>query len=425
MRTTVLGLTLLAVVAAACGDAGGDAETTPPAPTVLTTTTTTAPSTTAATNTSTTSAPTTTSAAPSSTTTTAEPLVSLDELRVAFVPIASGFSQPVFVTTAPGDPRLFVVDQPGVIWTIAGSTTEPFLDINEQVAFRGERGLLGLAFHPGYEINRRFFVNYIDNSGDTVVAEFTSDGDTAILDSERILLSIGQPASNHNGGMIAFGPDGYLWIGMGDGGGADDRFGQGQRPDTLLAAMLRIDVDSGDAYAVPADNPFAGGDEGAAEVWAYGLRNPWRWSFDGDRIFIGDVGQNRWEEVSVASIDDAGLNYGWPIMEATHCFQRSDCDRSGLVLPAIEYGHDVGCSVTGGYVYRGSEIPELVGHYFYGDYCGGWVNGALIDDGGALLEVREWAERGALSSLTSFGVDAAGELYATTADGRIWRLERG
>jgi glucose/arabinose dehydrogenase len=188
--------------------------------------------------------------------------------------------------------------------------------------------------------------------------------------------------------------------------------------------MLRIDVDGAQPYAMPADNPFAGGDVGAPEVWAFGLRNPWRWSFDGDRLFIGDVGQNRWEEVSVTMVGDAGLNYGWPIIEGTHCFERADCDPAGFVLPVIEYGHDAGCSVTGGYVYRGSEIPELVGHYFYGDYCGGWVNGALIDDAGALIEEREWAGRGALPTLTSFGLDGAGELYATTADGRIWRLQR-
>jgi glucose/arabinose dehydrogenase len=427
MRNTLLGLMLFAVVGAACGDAAGDAETTPPAPTVLTTTTTVPVATTAMPDTTqapdTSAAPTTTAAPEPSTTTT--PLVPLDELNVSFVPIASGFSQPVFVTAAPGDPRLFVVDQPGLIWTIDGSDTAPFLDINERVTFGGERGLLGLAFHPGYESNRRFFVNYVDNDGDTVVAEFTADGATADAGSERILLTASQPASNHNGGMIAFGPDGYLWIGLGDGGGADDRFGQGQRPDTLLAAMLRIDVDGGDPYAVPADNPFVGGTDGAAEVWAYGLRNPWRWSFDGERLFIGDVGQNRWEELSVASVGDGGLNYGWPIMEGTHCFRRSDCDQAGLVLPVIEYGHDVGCSITGGYVYRGGEIPELAGHYFYGDYCGGWVNGALIEGAGTVAEVREWAERGSLPSLTSFGVDAAGEMYATTADGRVWRLQRG
>jgi glucose/arabinose dehydrogenase len=239
-----------------------------------------------------------------------------------------------------------------------------------------------------------------------------------------VLLEIDQPAGNHNGGMVAFGPDGYLWISTGDGGGANDQFDQGQRPDTLLGTMLRIDVD-GDPYAVPTANPFADGGEGAAEVWAYGLRNPWRFSFDGDRLYIADVGQNEIEEVDVVEVEQReALNFGWPIMEGTNCFRSSSCSSDGLVLPVVEYPHGEGCSVTGGYVYRGTAIPELVGHYFYGDYCSGWVRSFLVADDGSVGEEREWLPRGTLAGLTSFGVDATGELYAMTTNGTIWRIVR-
>ena len=415
-----------ALVAAACSDPSDGAAGLgpPPTPTVLAPTTLPTPPTSPGAESTTSTAAVSTTTAPTTTTVPPVPLTPLGELELTWAAIAAGFAQPVFLTSAPGDERLFVVDQPGVIWAIAGEDAAEFLDIRDQVNFRGERGLLGLAFHPDYETNGRVFTYYIDNDGDTVVAEFASDGDVAMVDSQRVILSIAQPASNHNGGMIAFGPDGYLWIGTGDGGGSDDRFGHGQRSDTLLAAMLRIDVDGAMPYAVPADNPFADGETGAPEVWAFGLRNPWRWSFDGSRIIIGDVGQNDREEVSIADVGEGGLNYGWPIMEASACFQRSGCDQSGLVLPIVEYRHSVGCSITGGYVYRGSEIPELDGHYFYGDYCNGWVNSVVIDTAGAVGEIIEWSERGTLPSLTSFGVDGAGELYATTADGTVWKLER-
>ena len=412
------------VVAAACSDSADSTANNDPAPTptVLTTTSASAPATTA--SPATTSPPATPPPTSTVAPTTTIALTPLDELDLEWVAIADGFGQPVFVASAPGDDRLFVVDQPGIIWAIAGDVATEFLDIRDQVTFGGERGLLGLAFHPEYTTNRRLFVYYIDNSGNTVVAEYSGRGDVADEDSERRILTIGQPASNHNGGMIAFGPDGYLWIGTGDGGGADDRFGHGQRPDTLLAAMLRIDVDAAEPYAVPADNPFADGEAGAPEVWAFGLRNPWRWSFDGDRIIIADVGQNDLEEVSVADAAAPGLNYGWPVMEADACFRTSGCDQSGLVLPVIEYRHSDGCSITGGYVYRGSQIPELDGHYFYGDYCRGWVSSALLDDAGSVIEIFEWFAPETLPSLTSFGIDAAGELYATTAGGTVWRLER-
>jgi glucose/arabinose dehydrogenase len=239
-----------------------------------------------------------------------------------------------------------------------------------------------------------------------------------------VLLEIDQPAGNHNGGMVAFGPDGYLWIGSGDGGGANDRFGHGQRPDTLLATLLRIDI-AGEPYAVPPDNPFVGGG-GAPEVWAYGLRNPWRFAFDDDRIYVADVGQNRIEEIDVVSVAPGpARNFGWPIMEGSSCFSSDDCSSDGLVLPATEYEHDEGCSVTGGFVYRGRSLPELAGHYFYGDYCAGWVRSVLVGDDASVRDTREWFAPGTLPNLTSFGVDAAGELYVTTSGGTVWRVSRG
>jgi glucose/arabinose dehydrogenase len=418
---TALVVVAATVIAACGGSDAGDTDP-PPTPTVLASSTTAPPTTTAPS--STTAGPTTTVSPPITTTTTI-PLVPLAELELTWTPIAEGFDQPVLVATAPGDVRLHVVDQSGVIWILDGETPIRFLDIRDLVAFRGERGLLGLAFHPEYDANDRFFVNYIDNSGNSVVAEYTRvSAEAADVTSERIILEVDQPASNHNGGMIDFGSDGYLWIGFGDGGGANDRYRQGQRADTLLGAMVRIDVDGGDPYAVPTDNPFADGVDGAPEVWATGVRNPWRWSFDGERIYIGDVGQNEREEISVADVAEGGLNYGWPIMEATACFQRSGCDQTGLVLPVIEYRHGEGCSVTGGYVYRGSAIPELEGHYFYGDYCRGWVRSALIDESGNVVESIEWSPPATLPSLTSFGIDADGELYATTVNGTVWRLDR-
>jgi len=423
MYGRLIGFLVVVVALGACsGDGAGPTSTV--APTVLVTTTPAPPATAA------TAAPGPTDTTPSSTvastttSTTSVPLVPLDELELEFVAIATGFGQPVLVTTAPNDDRLFVVDQPGVIWLLDGDEPVEFLDIQDQVAFRGERGLLGLTFHPDYERNGRFFVNYINNSGDTVVAEFLAEGDVADVESRRLIIKVEQPASNHNGGMIGFGPDGYLWIGTGDGGGANDQFDQARRADTLLGALLRLDVDSGGRYAIPPSNPYADGVGGAPEVWATGLRNPWRWSFDGDRIIIGDVGQNQIEEIDVAPVSVAGLDYGWSNMEGSTCFRTSDCETAGQVLPAIEYSHSDGCSVTGGYVYRGSAIPELAGHYFYGDYCNGWVRSAVIEDNGTVGEIYPWFGARTLGSLTSFGVDGDGELYATTADGTVWKLER-
>ncbi|MDX1673718.1 MAG: PQQ-dependent sugar dehydrogenase [Longimicrobiales bacterium] len=338
--------------------------------------------------------------------------------------VVTGLDDPVHLTAPPGDERLFVVEQPGRIRIIEGGQlrTEPFLDISDQVRSGGEQGLLSVAFHPDYAANGRFVVDYTDLNGDTRIEEYSVSGDPNVADpaSARLILSVPQPYANHNGGLVVFGPDGYLWIGMGDGGSAGDPLGHGQDSTTLLGSLLRIDVDGGDPYAIPPDNPFAGGG-GAPEVWAYGLRNPWRYSFDAStgRLYIADVGQNAWEEVHLAPAAVAGLNYGWNILEGSHCFNASSCDTAGLELPVLEYSHDRGCSITGGHVYRGSALDGVRGHYFYGDYCDGWI-ASFRYDGAEAVDHTEYDF--GLSRILSFGRDAAGELYVLTGSGAVYRL---
>lgn len=373
--------------------------------------------------------PATTSSIDGSSTTTAvaetagaDPLPELAGLALEVV--AQGLSKPLFVTAPPNDPRVFVVQQDGFIRIVAEGelAPEPFLDITGDVGSSGnEQGLLGLAFHPGYAENGRFFVYVTNNGGDTDVLEYlvSDDPNRADAGSRRELLEVAQPASNHNGGMLEFGPDGYLFVGLGDGGAADDQFGNGQRPDTLLGTILRLDVDSSEPYAIPPDNPFVDGG-GAREVWAYGLRNPWRFSIDAasNTLYIGDVGQNRFEEIDAVDLGLSGLNYGWPAAEGNDC-RSGDC--SGFVAPVLTYGHGEGCSVTGGYVYRGEAIPELDGHYFYGDWCGGWVRSFRFDE--SVSNETDWSsELGAVGAITSFGTDASGELYITTGEGTVFKL---
>ncbi len=428
----------LVLLGAACGESASS--TSAPATAPPTTRTAppptpapaTAPPTTSTTTTTTTTPPppSTTTSAAATTSTTERVDVGAVELVLEVVTVTE---QPVFVDSPPGDPRLFVVDQPGRIWVVEDGVrpAAPFLDIRGLVTFRSEQGLLGLAFHPEYGDNGRFFVHYTDRRGDSRVVEYTvaaGDANAADRETARVLLTVDQPAGNHNGGMLAFGPDGFLYVGLGDGGGANDQYGQGQRPDTLLGAILRIDVDAagggGEPYAIPAGNPFAGRN-GAPEVWHYGLRNPWRFSFDPGEglLYIGDVGQNAWEEIDAVPAPSAGLNFGWPIMEGAHCFSPpANCDIEGLAFPVFEYGHGEGCSVTGGYVYRGAELPELDGLYFFGDFCAGWIRSLDLDGAGA--EIREWP-RLHVPGLTSFGTDAAGELYVTSVEGEVYRLVRG
>jgi len=334
---------------------------------------------------------------------------------LTYTEIATDLPFPVLFTFRPTDGQDFLATKDGQVWTLTDAGPEPFLDISDRVTNSGERGLLGMAWHPTDP--ERLFLHYSDTNGDTVVSEFI-DGE------ERLILFVSQPAPNHNGGMIEFGPDGYLYIGLGDGGGGGDTFGTGQPVDELLASLLRIDVDSGDPYGIPQGNPYADG-SGAPEVWASGLRNPWRFSFDEGLIYIGDVGQGAYEEIDVAPADAPGLNYGWSITEGLHCFDPpQDCDTSGISLPVLEVAHsDSGtCSIAGGVVYRGEAIPELVGHYFYSDYCGGYLRSFLYGDGTA-TEVQDWTEQvGGIGGVISFGRSAVGEVYVMNAE-TVYRID--
>jgi glucose/arabinose dehydrogenase len=405
-------LIALALALTACSP-GGTAATSPTSPETTAIGTATATSV-AATTTSPAPDP---STAPTTTTTTTVPPPPLSTVALTVEKVADGLGQPVFVTSRPGDDRLFVVDQVGTV-RAATPGREVVLDLTDRVRYGGERGLLGLAFHP--TDSTRMFVDYIDlATGDTVVAEYRLplDAVAADPDSVRTVLQVPQPAPNHNGGMIAFGPDGYLYVSLGDGGGGGDQYGNGQNVDTLLGAILRIDV-SADPYLIPSDNPFASGG-GADEIWAYGLRNPWRFSFDGDTVWVGDVGQGRIEEVDVLHVAIPGGNLGWPILEGPECYRTAGCDSAGLVAPVHWYEHAGGrCSITGGYVYRGTQIPDLVGTYVFGDYCTGEIMGLRLRAG----EVVDTVVFGTLGgNLTSFGVDEAQNLYVTGGDG-VWRI---
>lgn len=340
--------------------------------------------------------------------------------------IAQEFSRPLLATNAgDGSGRLFVLEQGGVIRIVQDGAIlpNPFLDITSQVGSSGnEQGLLGLAFHPEYEQNGFFYVNYTDLNGDTVISRFQVSADANVADSasEKILLQVDQPYANHNGGNLEFGPDGFLYAGLGDGGSQGDPNGNGQSLETYLAKLLRVDVNSGDPYGIPADNPFASSG-GLSEIWAYGLRNPWRFSFDratGD-LYIADVGQNQWEEVDfLPAGSPGGANFGWNIMEGAHPYQGEATD--GLTGPVTEYEHGNRCSITGGYVYRGQALPAWNGVYFYGDYCSGEILG-LVHNADGSWESRLLYDTGFL--ITSFGIDEAGEIYVLDRSGGLYQLQ--
>lgn len=342
--------------------------------------------------------------------------------------VISGLSNPAFITSPPGDPRMFIVELPGRIRILRDGVllSQPFLDIRSLVSSGGERGLFSVAFHPEYPQNGFFYVSHTDLSGASRIARYrvSANPDVADVTSAKIILSVAQPYANHNGGPIAFGPDGMLYIGLGDGGSGGDPLGHGQNRATLLGSLLRIDVDSGDPYAIPPDNPFVNDPDARPEIWAYGLRNPWRFSFDresGD-LYVADVGQNAWEEVNAVPADSAGINYGWNRMEGRHCYASGGCSVSGLTLPVYEYANSSDtCSVTGGYVYRGAAIPDVIGAYFFADYCEGRLRSFRVQSGEA-MDARTW-DLGRLGSITSFGEDAAGELYIVTAEGVVYRLK--
>ncbi|HUG14487.1 MAG TPA: PQQ-dependent sugar dehydrogenase [Thermomicrobiales bacterium] len=338
--------------------------------------------------------------------------------------VAAGFTEPLYVTHAgDGSGRVFVVERAGSIRLLTG---ELLLDISGRVGSDStEQGLLGLAFHPSFAENRWLYVYYTDLNGDTVVARFDMTGD-AVIDpgSEHVILTQQQPAGNHNGGMLAFGPDGYLYIGLGDGGRSYDAFGTAQDRNTLLGKLLRIDVDGGDPYGIPPDNPFVGEDGARPEVWAWGLRNPWRFSFDratGD-LYIADVGQNAFEWLHFQPADSGGgENYGWPIFEGDACLIEERCGEEGFTPPIAVYSQsEGGCAIIGGYVYRGAAFPALQGAYLNGDLCSGNIWATAPDDSGewqttlmAQIDAR----------ISSFGEDEDGELYVTDlSGGRVFRF---
>jgi glucose/arabinose dehydrogenase len=377
------------------------------------------------------SAPITTSAPATATAPSPSPAGAATPVGAAYraIPVFPmvNFAQMLALQVIPGDERrALVMTKDGLIRRaeLADATAAPavFLDISAKLIKDPglEEGLLGLAFAPDYATSGRFYLYYsAGNPRRAVLSRFVATGDRADPASEHVLLQIDEPYANHNGGALAFGPDGNLYIGIGDGGSGGDPHGNGQNLDTLLGKILRIDV-SGPDYAIPPGNPFAAGG-GRPEIWASGLRNPWRISFDpqNGRLWAADVGQNLWEEVDVI---EKGGDYGWNIMEGNHCYHPVDgCRTDGLILPQAEYGHNLGCSITGGFVYHGAAMPELRGWYLYGDYCSGrvWALNAHDVQGAPSIEL---ANTGA--SITSFAADAQGEPYLVTFDGTILKLER-
>lgn len=350
---------------------------------------------------------------------------------LALTPVASGLSFPVFLTAPAGDTtRLFVLEKDGIIRIIRHDSVlaTPFLNITGLTTKANEQGLLGLAFPPDYAASGSFYIFYTTTgggaAGQEIVARYqvSADPDVA-LPTGKVLIHLDDPYDNHNGGMLAFGPDSLLYIGIGDGGSGGDPDGNGQNRTELFASILRIDVRD-TAYTIPPGNPYATHPNFRHELWNYGLRNPWRFSFDrltGD-LYIGDVGQNALEEIDIQPAGSAGgENYGWNIMEGLSCYARSSCTKTGLTLPVVQYDHGQGCAVTGGYVYRGAAVPAVQGLYFYADYCSGFLR-SFRKNGSGVTEQHEWPALSLGGGVTSFGEDGVGNLYALTSGGEVYRF---
>ena len=386
-------------------------------------------------------------------------LLFAEEKNLSSVLIADGYKKPVFITSYPNNAKLlYIVEQAGLIKIIndGKKLSRPFFDINKRVVNPNrpgdERGLLGFAFHPNHTNNGKFYINYMDNDGNTIISEFSTNSKLrADHKSERIILKLKQPYGNHNGGDIQFGPDGYLYISIGDGGKAGDPLNAGQDLSSLFGKIIRIDIEQ-KPYGIPKSNPFFGQKDKREEIWAWGLRNVWRFSFDkqtGDK-YLADVGQNKWEEVNFEpASSEGGLNYGWRIMEANHCYDpKENCPTEGLIKPIIEYPNDAnhpafafriieelsfsetdveGCSVTGGYVYRGQRIKSMQGQYIFGDYCSGniWtlkvVNGKAINFKNRTEEINIGGGE-FTTYISSFGQDSDGEIYIIDYNGGIYKL---
>ncbi|MFZ0627548.1 MAG: PQQ-dependent sugar dehydrogenase [Acidimicrobiia bacterium] len=364
----------------------------------------------------------------SSTVMESDPLVGLEATLVA-----SGFDPLTDVVGSPVDDRLFVVEKQGRIMVVDHGATlpQPFLDITDWTYSAGnEQGLLTLLFHPDFAHNRRFFVFFTDRDADSRLVEMkvmASDPNRVDPASVRDILEVPQHLQYHQSGSMVFGPDGMLWLSIGDGGGEGDPELNGQNPTNLYATVLRIDVDHGDPYSIPQDNPFVDSPNGERpEIWAYGVRNPWRITIDPQTgyLVIPDVGQEGSEEVDLAKLDDGGRNFGWSTMEGTSCFRDESCDPTGITPPIFEYLHNgYGCAIVGGPVYRGAAIPELDGQYFYADYCIGWVRSLKLEDG-QVVQRRDWEEdlqrKGNVSTI---GTDRNGEMYIVNLGGEVWRID--
>ena len=349
--------------------------------------------------------------------------------------VSGALTSPVYLTAPPGDTsRLFVVEQGGTIRILLHDTllATPFLDVSGSITSGGEQGLLSMAFHPLYATNKRFYVYFTDVNGNIRIVRYlvSSDSNVADATSGDTVLAVAHPGqTNHNGGQLQFGPDGFLYAGLGDGGGGGDPDTNAQNKHRLLGKLLRLDVDGASGYTIPPNNPFVGDTSAAPEIWAWGLRNPWRFSFDRQTndLYIADVGQDLWEEVDVAPGGvPGGVNYGWNIMEGKHCYNASTCNMTGLVLPVLEYGHTNGaCAIVGGYAYRGSAVPALAGRYLYSDNCTSFVRSFRYTAGFA-TDLKDYsAAVGSLSGVSSFGQDARGELYVLTLGGAVYRIVAG
>lgn len=356
-------------------------------------------------------------------------------ISLAAVEVATAVN-PVFLTAPPGDTRQFIVERAGRIRILQNGAllSQLFLDISTRVFTGGEGGLLSIAFDPRYATNGYVYLYYIDNSQNITIERFTTSGNVNLADatSGLVIISIPHPDfTNHFGGQVAFGADGFLYLGTGDGGGGGDPLRNAQNLNVLLGKMLRLDVSASTVaqrYAIPSSNPYAGQTGRRGEIWAAGLRNPWRFTFDSGLAIIADVGQDRREEVDIADATVGGLNYGWNITEGTACYNATLCDQSGLTAPAFDYEHGTnnvnGCSITGGFIYRGTALPELVGRYFYSDYCTGFLKSVVPNAlRGGVTEQRDWNITG-LGNIVSFGRDGSGELYLIAGSGKIYRISR-
>lgn len=354
--------------------------------------------------------------------------------------IVDGLDEPVAASGPAGTDRLFVLERRGTVRLLEGGrlAPQPVIDLTDRVSVEGslERGLVGIALHPGFDGNGRVFLSYTDTTTDLVVAEFRAMPDRSTFEADPVaeLLRVEQPGLYHHGGTMVFGPDGHLWIGLGDGGGrgGPDPHGYGQDPDALQATLIRIDVDipgedaDGNelAYAVPGDNPFVTEGGGAPEVWAFGVRNPWAFTFDEGLLYLADVGAESWEEINVVAIPRSrGANFGWSVFEGPECMQELLCDLPDAIDPVVAVPREGSCAIIGGPVYRGDAIPELSGRYFYGDYCFGWIRTLWFSDG-RVVEHFDWSDQIAVENLlTNFAVDGHGEVYVLRLDGQVYRID--